>query len=219
VAVEKRRIVMQQYRSCVIVLAVLLGLAGLAVAQDQGVKEVQQLVKRANSTVSAINDTKMQLQKTMAAYDEVLAPETKDRRGAYKKLQKEMANTEKKRATAAQKSQEMNTQADTVFKSWEGSTADIQNADLRARSEERLSQTKTRFAEIRSSGQQAVELYGPFMKSLQDQVTYLGSDLNAGAVASLAPDAAKLKARADELYAAIDKTTAAANSNIVALKP
>jgi ElaB/YqjD/DUF883 family membrane-anchored ribosome-binding protein len=209
---------MQHYRSSVIVLAVL-GLAGLAEAQDQGVKEVQQLVKRANSTVSAITDTKMQLQKTMAAYDAVLAPDTTDRRGAYKKLQKEMANTEKKRATVAQKSQEMNTQADTVFKSWEGSTADIQNADLRARSEERLTQTKTRFAEIRNSGQQAVELYGPFMKTLQDQVTYLGSDLNASAVASLAPDAAKLKASADELYAAIDKTTAAANSNIAALKP
>jgi hypothetical protein len=68
-------------------------------------------------------------------------------------------------------------------------------------------------------GQQAVELYGPFMKTLQDQITYLGSDLNASAVASLAPDAAKLKASADELYAAIDKTTAAANSNIAALKP
>jgi Protein of unknown function (DUF2959) len=210
---------MQHYRSFVIVVALLLALAGLAEAQDQGVKEVQQLVKRANSTVSAINDAKTQLQTTMAAYDTVLAPETKDRRGAYKKLQREMANTEKKRATIAEKSQEMNTQADTVFKSWEGSTADIQNADLRTRSEERLTQTKARYAEISNTGQKAAELYDPFMKSLQDQVTYLGSDLNASAVASLAPDAAKLKARADELYAAIDKTTAVASANIAALKP
>jgi hypothetical protein len=210
---------MQHYPSSVFVVAVLLSVAGLANAQDQGVKEVQQLVKRANSTVNAIDDAKTQLQKTMAAYDEVLAPDTKDRRGAYKKLQKEMANTEKKRAEIAQKSQEMNTQADTVFKSWEGSMADIQNADLRTRSEERLTQTKARYAEISTTGQKAAELYDPFMKSLQDQVTYLGSDLNASAVASLAPDAAKLKARADELYAAIDKTTAAANANIAALKP
>lgn len=208
---------MQYYRLSAMVVALLL--AGLAEAQDQGVKQVQQLVKNANSTVSAINDAKLQIQKTMAAYDTVLAPDTEDRRGAYKKLQKEMANTEKKRATIAQKSQEMNSQADTVFKNWEGSTAAIQNADLRARSEERLTQTKTRYSEISNTGQQAAELYGPFMKSLQDQVTYLGSDLNASAVASLAPDAAKLKARADELYAAIDKTTAAANANIAALKP
>ncbi len=209
---------MRHHKSLAIVIAVLMGSAGSAWAQDEGVKQVQQLVKRANSTVGAITEAKLQLQKTMAAYDSVLAPDTKDRRDAYKKLQKEMTNTEKKRAEIAQRSTEMNAQADTVFKDWEGSTAGIQNADLRKRSEDRLAQTKERFSEIRSTGQQASELYGPFMKSLQDQVTFLGNDLNASAVASLAPDAAKLKAQADELYAAIDKTTAAANANIAALK-
>lgn len=209
---------MRHHKSLAIVVAVLMGSAGSVWAQDEGVKQVQQLVKRANSTVGAINETKLQLQKTMVAYDSVLAPDTTDRRDAYKKLQKEMANTEKKRAEIAERAKEMNVQADTVFKDWEGSTAGIQNADLRKRSEDRLAQTKERFGQIRTTGQQASELYGPFMKSLQDQVTFLGNDLNPSAVASLAPDAAKLKAQADELYAAIDKTTAAANANIAALK-
>jgi Protein of unknown function (DUF2959) len=200
------------------VVAALL-MAAPAVAQDEGVKQVQQLVKRANSTVGAINEAKLQIQKTMAAYDTVLAADTKDRRGAYKKLQKEMANTEKKRVDVAERSKEMNAQADTVFKNWEGSTAAISNPDLRKRSEDRLAQTKERFGAIRNTGQEATALYGPFMKSLQDQVTFLGNDLNASAVASLAPDAAKLKASAAELYTAIDKTTAAANANIAALKP
>jgi Protein of unknown function (DUF2959) len=119
----------------------------------------------------------------------------------------------------AERSKEMNAQADTVFKNWEGSTAAISNPDLRKRSEDRLAQTKERFGAIRNTGQEATALYGPFMKSLQDQVTFLGNDLNASAVASLAPDAAKLKASAAELYTAIDKTTAAANANIAALKP
>ncbi len=52
------------------------------------------------------------------------------------------------------------------------------------------------------------------MKSLQDQVTFLGHDLNPGAVAALKPNAEKLNAQAQELFAAIDKTTAAANDNI-----
>lgn len=209
---------MRHHKSVAIVVTVLLGSAGPAWAQDEGVKQVQQLVKRANSTVGAINETKLQLQKTMAAYDSVLAPDTKDRRDAYNKLQKEMTNTEKKRAQIAERAKEMNTQADMVFKDWEGSTAGIQNADLRKRSEDRLAQAKQRFGQIRTTGQQASELYGPFMKSLQDQVTFLGNDLNPSAVASLAPDAAKLKAQAGELYAAVDKTTAAANANIAALK-
>jgi uncharacterized protein YhaN len=210
---------MRRQHSFPIVATLWVASAIVAGAQDEGVKQVQQLVKRANSTVEAINDAKVQLQKTMAAYDAVLAPDTTDRRGAYKKLQKEMANTEKKRADVAERSKEMNAQADTVFKNWEGSTAAISDPALRKRSEDRLAQTKERFGAIRNTGQEATELYAPFMKSLQDQVTFLGNDLNASAVASLAPDAAKLKANATELYAAIDKTTAAANANIAALKP
>jgi hypothetical protein len=56
------------------------------------------------------------------------------------------------------------------------------------------------------------------MKALQDQVTYLGHDLNPGAVTSLKPEADKLNAQAKELYSAIDKTTDAANSNISQLR-
>ena len=56
------------------------------------------------------------------------------------------------------------------------------------------------------------------MKALQDQVTYLGHDLNPGAVASLKPEADKLNAQAKELYSAIDKTTASANNNISQLR-
>ena len=210
---------MHHHRSAVVVAALLMGSAGVAAAQDESVRQVQRLVKSANSTVDAINDTKAQIEKTMAAYDTVLAPDTKDRRDAYKKLQKEMSTTDEKRAEIAKRAKEMNSQADTVFKNWEGSTAAIQDPDLRKRSEERLAQTKAQYAQIRNTGQQATDQYGPFMKSLQDQVTFLGNDLNAGAVASLAPDAAKLKNRAKELYAAIDKTTAAANASITAMRP
>jgi ElaB/YqjD/DUF883 family membrane-anchored ribosome-binding protein len=186
----------------------------VAVAQDEGVKQIQLLIKKANSTVESITDARTQLQKTMDAYNAVLAPDVKDRRDAYKKLQKEMANADKKRAEVSTRSNEMNTEADKLFKSWEASTAAITNPDLRSRSEQRLTTAKQRFGDIRTAGQSGSEQYGRFMKSLQDQVTFLGHDLNPGAVAALKPDAEKLNAQAQELYAAIDKTTATLNSNI-----
>ena len=186
-------------------------------AQDEGVKQIQQLIKRANAQVQSITDAKQQLQKTMDAYNTVISPDVKDRRSAYKKLQQEMTTMDKKRADVSARSMEMNTDADQLFKSWEGSTASIQSPDLRKRSEERLTHTKDRFAELRQTGQSAADLYTPFMKTLQDQVTYLGHDLNPGAVASLKPDADKLNAQAKDLYAAIDKVTSVANANIAKL--
>ncbi len=192
----------------------IIGSAVVGAAQNEGVKQIQQLIKKAKSGVESITEAKLQLQKTMDAYNAVLAPDAKDRRDAYKKLQKEMATAEKKRADVSTRSGEMNAEADKLFKDWQGSTAAISDPDLRRRSEQRLTTAKERFGEIRTAGQSASALYTPFMKSLQDQVTFLGHDLNPSAVATLKPNAEKLNAQAQELYAAIDKTTSAANSNI-----
>jgi hypothetical protein len=57
------------------------------------------------------------------------------------------------------------------------------------------------------------------MKTLQDQVTYLGHDLNPSAVASLKPNAAKLNDEAKELVKRIDDTITTANTAIGALRP
>jgi uncharacterized protein YhaN len=164
--------------------------------------------------VKSISDAKLQLQKTMGAYNAVLAPDVKDRQDAYKKLLKEMETAEKRRADVSKRASEMNAEADKLFKGWEGSTASIQDPSLRQRSEQRLTTAKDRFAGIRTTGQTASSLYTPFMKSLQDQVTFLGHDLNPSAVANLKPDAEKLNAQANELFAAIDQTVAVANDNI-----
>jgi hypothetical protein len=190
------------------------GITGVGFAQNEGVKQVEQLIKKANAGVESITDTKVQLQKTMDAYNAVLAPDVKNRRDAYEKLQKEVTESEKKRAVVSTRNGELNVEAGKLFKDWEGSTAAIQDPALRQRSQDRLAQAKKRYSEIQANGQGAATLYTPFMKALQDQVTYLGHDLNPGAVASLKPEADKLNVQAKELYSAIDKTTAAATSNI-----
>ena len=132
---------------------------GAAQAQDEGVKQIEQLIKRAKSQVEAISDAKQQLQKTMTAYNAVLAPDVKDRRDAYKSLQKEMATSEKKRAEVSTRSMELNAEADKLFKSWEASTAAIQSTELRDRSQKRLKRTQDRFVDLRKTGQNAADMY------------------------------------------------------------
>jgi chromosome segregation ATPase len=187
--------------------------------QDEGVKQVEQLVKKSGSTVQAIAETKLQLMKTMDVYNTLLADDATDRKAQYKKLQKEMESTEKKRAEITVRAGEMGQEAESLFKSWADSTAAIASPDLRKRSEERLAKTKASYAEIGTLGQKAADLYQPVMKSLADQVTYLGHDLNAEAIATLKPDAAKLNEKVKELAVAIDKTISVANTNIGALRP
>jgi hypothetical protein len=57
------------------------------------------------------------------------------------------------------------------------------------------------------------------MKTLADQVKYLGNDLNPSALASLKPDADKLNKKVEELNRAIDDTITATNTKINAIRP
>jgi hypothetical protein len=88
--------------------AVLLALAAPARSQDEGVKQVEQLVKKAGATVEAIAGARAQLVKTMDVYNGLMVNEvTTDRKGAYKKLQQEMATTDKRRADIRTRADEM----------------------------------------------------------------------------------------------------------------
>ena len=143
---------------------IIFGTTAVGFAQNEGVKQVEQLIKKANAGVESITDTKVQLQKTMEAYNAVLAPEVKDRRDAYEKLQKEVTESEKKRAVVSTRNGELNVEAGKLFKDWEGSTAAIQDPALRQRSQERLAQAKKRYSEIQANGQGAAKLYTPFIE-------------------------------------------------------
>jgi hypothetical protein len=201
-------------------LAAAIAVASMAAAQqDQGVKQVEALVKASGSTVQAISQTKLQLMKTMDVYNALLADDAKDRKKLYRELQKEMETTEKRRAEIATRAGAMTTEAEVLFKSWEASAAAIASESLRARSEERLNQTRAAYADIGSVGQKAAQLYEPVMRTLADQVEYLGHDLNAGAVASLKPDADRLNKKVQELGKAIDDAVTTANAKINAIRP
>jgi len=208
-----------EMKARVIVMGAGLALVATAAHAQEGVKQVEQLIKKATATVKSIDETKAQIQKTMDAYNMVMAPETKDRKSAYSKLQKEMNTTERKRADISIRADEMNVEADVLFKNWSASTAAISDPALREKSEKRLADARARYADIQADGRKADSLYLTFMKTLRDHVTFLGHDLNDSAVASLKPESAKVNAQAKELFAAIDQATGAANTNIGALKP
>jgi hypothetical protein len=188
-------------------------------AQDEGVKQIEELVKAAGNTSQAMAEAKLQMQKTLDAYNALFADDVKDRKSAYKKLQKEMDGTERRRADIRTRMSAMNIEAEALFKKWADSSAAIDSPDLRKRSDERLSRTKASYAEIGAAAQKTAEIYQPTMKALQDQVTYLSHDLNADAIASLKGDAAKLNAQAQDLLKQVDDLIATTNGRIGALRP
>ena len=199
----------------------LLALAATAQAQrsDEGVRRVERLTRASRDVVQAIGDTREQLVRTMAVYNSLMADNAENRRRLFTNLQREMERSDERRARITQRVVAMDAEANTLFGQWSTSAAAIGTESLRARSEERLAAARARHSEIHAAGQQAGDLYATFMKTLRDQVTFLGHDLNPGAVAALKPDAAKLNTSSNELLASIDAIVATANRSISALQP
>ena len=199
---------------------IVLGASLMAVSAfaQEGHKQTDRLIKRANDTLKSIGETKEQLQTTLAIYNSMFKG-SGDTRRIHKDLTKAIENTLKRREDVRKKVAAMENEAHTFFAEWTESLDTISSESLRQRSKERLDATRHRYGKILSEGRRAGADFEPLMGGLRDQVIYLGYDLNPSAVASLESDAAQLNAQAKTLFAGIEKTQKDISDYIVSLKP
>ncbi len=199
-------------------LAVGLGAPTPALAQA-GPEQTAKLLKTVENTVKSIDTTRQQLEKTVAGYNSIMDQTAKDTKDAYKGLGKDINESEKKVAEARLKVDEMNAEADRHFTAWKESTAAITDPALRKRSEERLADAQVRYQKIAAAGKDTRQTFDTLMTDLKNQSTYLGNDLNAGAIDSLKPDAAKFNTRAKTLFGKIDGVNKMFGDYATSMKP
>jgi len=189
------------------------------VAAQAGPEQTAKFVKTLDGTVKAIAESKAQLQKTVATYNSITDMTAKDLKGAYKDLNNNVADSEKKVADGRPKVDEMNTAAESYFTAWKESAAAISDPDLRKKSEDRLADARARFNNIAAASKDARQSFDTLMTDVKDQSTYLGHDLNASAIASLKPNAAKFNTRANTVFGKVDGVTKMFDEYIASLKP
>ena len=189
------------------------------VAAQAGPDETTAFLKTVEGTVKAIGESRTQLQKTVATYNSITEMTAKDLKGAYKDLNKDVADSEKKVVAGRPKVDEMNTAAESYFAAWKASAAAISDPDLRKRSEERLADAQARFGNIAVAGKDTRQSFDTLITDVKDQSTFLGHDLNASAIASLKPNAAKFNTRAGTVFTKVDGVTKMFDDYIASLKP
>jgi hypothetical protein len=189
------------------------------VAAQAGPEQTTSFLKTVEGTVKAIGESRAQLQKTVVTYNSITEMTAKDLKGAYKDLNKNVAESEKKVADGRPKVDEMNAAAEAYFTAWKESTAAISDPDLRKRSEERLADARARFDKIAVAGKDARQSFDSLMTDVKDQSTYLGHDLNASAIASLKPNAVKFNAHATAVFTKVDGVSRMFDEYIASLKP
>ena len=181
-------------------------------SQTQGLKETEKFVKAGRATTQAVEEGKLQAQKTLEAYNTLVTQPSKDMKGDYKRVMKGTEAMNDKVAKAREKIEAMQKARDIYFSGRAEAIKNIQDPALHKQAQERLAADQKQFGGVLEALQEGGRALEPFRKQLADQITYLGSDLNPSAVNSLKPQATKLNAQGAEVFAKVDQATAKANA-------
>lgn len=202
-----------------VMLALLITAPGVVQAQSSGHKQTDKLISKSNDTITAIRSTKMQVEETLAGYNAIIEGKVPDNRKAYKKLSNDIRKCDNQANKVRANIDAMEVAADTYFSDWKNNLAAISDPDLRAKSEQRLNETKANYSEILKAAEKAGSEFKPFLTSLNDQVTFLGHDLNPSAIADLKDEAAELNAQSEKVFKAVDGTIETASKYTNSIKP
>jgi len=187
-------------------------------SRTQGIKETERFIKAGGSTSEAVATAKLQTQKTLDAYNALVATPSKNMKGDYKKLLKSMDTMNARVAEARQKVDAMQQAGDTYFMGRGETIKGIKDPKLQELAKQRLTTNQKEFGDVLASLREGSQALEPFRKGLADQITYLGSDLNPSATASLKPNADKLNASGSEVFNKADKAISTANTYFQGLR-
>lgn len=202
-----------------LLLASLLLLGGGGIASpDDGHQRTAEHIKKIERADKEMNEARKQVGKALEAYGTLLGEQEEHRRSAYKDLVKALERCEEMSKELRERREDMDKQAEKFFKDWKKSLKDIKSSDLESRSERRLEDTRERYRRVSDRWREMRERYQPVTSRLEDQVVYLGHDLNADATSSLEQDAREVQAEADALFRAMDEFEAEAQGYVSSLQ-
>jgi hypothetical protein len=187
-------------------------------SRTEGLKETERFVKTGSTSSETVAQAKLQVQKTLDAYNALVTQPTTNMKGDYKKLMKAEESMNTRVDAARQKLAEMQKAGDVYFSGRAQTIKNIHDPQLQDRARQRLDDNQKEFAGVLRSLTEAGDALEPFRKDLADHITFLGSDLTPSAMAALKPDADKLNGNGAEIFARADKAIASANAYFQSIK-
>lgn len=187
--------------------------------RTQGIKETEQFVKAGGTTSQAVATARLQIQKTLDAYNALVTQPSKNMKGDYKKLMKSVDSMNASVTDARRMVDQMQQASNTYFAGRGTTIQNIQDPQLHERAQQRLTDSQTQFQHVLKSLREASDALDPFRKELADQITYLGSDLTPSAMTSLKPNADKLNEHGRKVFSQTDDAITTTNEYFKGLKP
>lgn len=198
----KRSLLSTPVTTCLAACAAALLLAGCASSGYQKGEKTAQNIQTAANRISALPAL---VDKTLASLDDLVNKPAADLRPQFKQFSANLAEVESagKEVGAARRS--MGEKSKEFFAEWDKQLAQINNEDIKARSEARKKEVTEKLEAIKRSYTEAETAFRPFVSELKDVQKYLSVDLTTGGVAAIKETVAKANQQAVTLKASATK--------------
>lgn len=171
-----------------------------------GVHKRDILVDRVEDTRDAQDEAQEQFLNALDQFRSVVNFEGGELEAAYNKLQKEYDRSEAAAEEVREHISKVEHVAQALFEEWEEELGQYASQNLRAESARALSETKSRYKQLRASLKRAESRMQPVLSALLDNTLYLKHNLNARAIGSLKGEFAGIKADIDRLVADMQRS-------------
>lgn len=192
--------------------------AYLATMEKMGYAKRDILSDRVKSARNAQEDAKQEIQSTLELFGKVVSYDGGDLESTYKKLSGELEASEDSAKAVRKKVADVESVADALFSEWEQELGQYSSADLRRKSQAKLTQTKGRYKDMLSAMKRAEQRIDPVLRPLRDQVLYLKHNLNARALAAIKGELVKVDAQVDQLVKDMNRSIAEADKFIQSME-
>jgi septation ring formation regulator EzrA len=192
--------------------------AYMATMEKMGYAKRDILSSRVKSARDAQEDAKQEIQSTLEQFGKVVSYEGGDLESTYKKLSGELETSEDSATAVRKRISDVESVADALFSEWERELGQYSSADLRRKSQAKLTQTKGRYREMLAAMKRAEQRIEPVLKPLRDQVLYLKHNLNARALTAIKGELVKMDAQVDHLVKDMNRSIAEADKFIQSME-
>jgi chromosome segregation ATPase len=172
------------------------------------------LSSRVKSARDAQADAKKDIQSALDQFGQVVTYQGGDLEATYQKLKSELQSSEDSAETVRNRIEAVENVADSLFAEWKAELGQYSNANLRRKSESKLSQTKNRYNDMLGAMKRAEQRIDPVLRPLRDHVLYLKHNLNARALAAMKGELVKVDAQVDQLVREMNHSIAEADKFI-----
>ncbi|HEX5220050.1 MAG TPA: DUF2959 family protein [Verrucomicrobiae bacterium] len=148
---------------------------------DKGNKTAQNIQAAANR-IAALPG---QIDKTLASLNDLVNKPQTDLRPQFKQFTANLAEVESAAKDIGAARRAMGEKSKEFFAAWDAQLAQINNEDIKARSEARKKDVADKMEAIKRSYTEAETAFRPFMNSLKDVQKYLSVDLTSGGVSAI----------------------------------